>query len=140
VDCAVFIQAHDGATFNTISEQQLSIKSLIGKGVGSIGILSPEDSRPPGCVVFPVASAATVFLHVKGRVDINAELEKVNAKLGKISAAIEKQSKLLADSEYSKKVSATVQEADRKRLVELEAQASSFAETVKQFEHLKLEQ
>jgi len=107
--------------------------------VETITIIGPEDARPAGCVALPIASAATVFLHVKGRVDIDAEIGKAKTKLERAEQGIQKQTKLLADPEYGQKVSETVQETDRKKLADLQLQAQSFAETVKQFEHLKLE-
>jgi valyl-tRNA synthetase len=116
-----------------------SIKSLSGKGVTSIEVLSASDSRPTGCVAYPVSSAATVFLHVKGRVDIDNEIDKANKKLQKTRAAIQKQQKLLNDTAYQQKASVSLQEQDRKKLADLESEANGFEGTIKQFEGLKLE-
>lgn len=120
-------------------EQVQSIKSLSGKGVTGIEVTSGSDARPTGCVAFPVSSAAAVFLHVKGRVDIDDEISKANKKLDKTRAAIAKQQKLLADTNYQQKVAAALQEADKKKLADLESEAKGFEGTIKQFEGLKLE-
>jgi valyl-tRNA synthetase len=116
-----------------------SIKSLSGKGVSSISILSATDARPPGCVVFAVSSAAAVFLHVKGRVDIDSEIQKAVKKLDRTKMGIEKQKKILEDPAYREKVSAGLQEVERRKLGDLEAEKKGFEETIKQFETLKLE-
>jgi valyl-tRNA synthetase len=116
-----------------------SIKSLSGKGVSSLTILSATDSRPPGCVVFAVSSAAAVFLHVKGRVDIDAEIQKAAKKLEKTKTGIEKQKKILADPAYQQKASEELQEVERKKLGDFETEQRGFEETIKQFETLKLE-
>jgi valyl-tRNA synthetase len=116
-----------------------SIKSLSGKGVASISILSANDSRPPGCVVFAVSSSAAVFLHVKGRVDIDGEIEKASKKLQKTKLSIERQNKILNDDDYQKKVSVELQEVERKKLADLKTEERAFEETVKQFETLKME-
>lgn len=116
-----------------------SIKSLSGKGISDITVLSSSDARPAGCVVFPVSSAAAVFLHVKGRVDIDGEIQKASKKLEKIRAGVEKQRKILIDPSYKEKVSEELQNLEKKKLADLEAEQSGFEETIKQFEVLKLE-
>lgn len=105
----------------------------------SIEVIPGSDARPAGCVAFPVSSAAAVFLHVKGRVNLDDEISKANKKLDKTRAAINKQQKLLADPGYQQKVAAALQEADKKRLADLESEANSFTQTIRQFESLKLE-
>jgi valyl-tRNA synthetase len=116
-----------------------SIKSLSGKGVSSLSVLSSTDTRPPGCVVFAVSSAAAVFLHVKGRVDIDGEISKAIKKLEKTKQGIEKQKKILGDESYKEKVSEELQEVEKRKLADLETERSAFEETIKQFEVLKLE-
>lgn len=80
-----------------------------------------------------------MFLYVKGRVDIDAEIVKAQKKLEKIKTATQKQEKMLLDSGYKEKVSAEVQESDHRKLAEAKQEISSFEETIKQFEQLKLE-
>ena len=116
-----------------------SIRSLCGKGVTSISILSSSDSRPAGCVVFAVSSSAAVFLHVKGRVDIDGEISKATKKLEKTKQGIERQKKILGDDGYKEKVSAELQEVEKNKLKDLETEARGFEETIRQFEGLKLE-
>lgn len=122
-----------------MTEQVQSLKSLSGKGVTNIEILSGSEARPSGCVAFSVSSSAAVFLRVKGRVDLDNEIAKANKKLEKTQAAIAKQKKLLADTGYLSKVSESIQEADRKRLLDYESEAKGFEATIKQFEDLKVE-
>ncbi|KAI1468906.1 tRNA synthetases class I-domain-containing protein [Daldinia caldariorum] len=138
-EAKVFVQTYDETAHQTAVEQVQSIKSLSGKGVTGIEVISGSDPRPAGCVAFSVSSAAAVFLHVKGRVDIDSEIAKANKKLDKTRVAIAKQSKLLADPGYQQKVAAALQEADRKKLADLESEAKGFEGTIKQFEGLKLE-
>jgi valyl-tRNA synthetase len=126
-------------TLETVQAQLAAVKSLTGKGVKDIEILGPEAARPAGCVLSPIGSSAAVFLHVKGQVDMDAEIEKARKKLEKARSTIEKQNKILADPGYKAKVAADVQEADRKRIVDLESEAKGFEGTIKQFEQLKLE-
>lgn len=122
-----------------MTSQTQSIKSLSGKGVASVSILEASDSRPPGCVVFAVSASAAVFLHVKGRVDIDGEIQKATKKLEKTRISIEKQNKILNDPTYTEKVSVQLQEVEKKKLADLETERRAFEETIKQFEILKLE-
>jgi valyl-tRNA synthetase len=116
-----------------------SIRSLCGKGVTSISILSSTDSRPSGCVVFAVSSSAAVFLHVKGRVDIDGEIAKASKKLEKTMLGIERQKKILADEGYREKVAPELQVVEERKLGDLEVERKGFEETIKQFEGLKVE-
>ncbi|KAI8632111.1 tRNA synthetases class I-domain-containing protein [Xylariaceae sp. FL1651] len=138
-EAKVFVQTYNETAHQTVTEQVQSIKSLSHKGVTSIEIIPESQGRPAGCVAFPVSSAAAVFLEVKGRVDIDNEIAKATKKLDKTRAAITKQQKLLSDPGYQEKVAAALQEADRKKLGDLESEAKGFEGTIKQFEDLKLE-
>lgn len=102
-------------------------------------VIGPDAPRPAGCVAYPVSTNAAVFLHVRGRVDMDAEIAKAQKKLDKARASVQKQEKLLADAGYREKVSAAVQEADQQRLADAKQEEHSFHETIRQFEQLKLE-
>jgi valyl-tRNA synthetase len=135
----VSIQTYDDASLKTAREELQSIKSLSGKGVTSVEVIDAAAGRPAGCVVWPVSAGAAVFLHVKGRVDIDAEIAKAAKKLEKTGQQIERQRKLISDPKYIEKVLAELQEADKKKLTDLESEAAGFQATIKQFEDLKLE-
>ncbi|KAJ3948036.1 valine--tRNA ligase [Colletotrichum fioriniae] len=135
----IIIQSHDATSHQTINDQVASIKTLSGKGVTGIDIIASDAARPAGCVAFPVASSASVYLHVKGRVDLDAEVEKAKKRLDKARANIDKQHKVLNDPIYKEKVAEAVQKLDKQKLVDLESEARSFEDTIKQFEQLKLE-
>lgn len=138
-EAQVFIQAYDATSHATVTEQVASIRSLSGKGVTALEILTAEAARPAGCVAFTVSGSAAVYLHVKGRVDLDDEIDKAAKKLDKARANIDKTRKLIADPGYQEKVAAATQEADLKRLADLEAEARGFEGTIHQFEQLKLE-
>lgn len=139
VEAKIFIQAYDAAPYKTVSEEKSSIRSLSGKGAMSIEILSPEHARPTGCVAFPVSSAVSVYIHVKDRVDLDDEITKAAKKLEKAQVAVQKQRKLVSDPAYVEKVAVATQDADKKRLADLESEAHGFETTIEQFKQLKLE-
>lgn len=135
----VIIKALNATTLATCTDQASSIKSLGGKGVSNVEVLGPDAARPAGCVAYPVSTDATVFLHVKGRVDLDAEIAKAQKKLDKATANVKKQERNLNTPSYKEKVSEEVQAADQKTLADSKQEVRSFEETIKQFEQLKLE-
>jgi valyl-tRNA synthetase len=139
-DAKVYIQAYDAATHKVASSEVQAIQSLSGKGVTSIAVLDAAAARPAGCVAFPIGAKAAVFLAVKGLVDMDAEIDKARKKLQKSRGALEKQRKILGDPTYREKVAVATQEAERKRLADLESEARGFEGTIEQFEKLKLEE
>ena len=70
---------------------------------------------------------------------MDAEIAKAQKKIEKIQQNMAKQDKILKDPKYTEKVSAEVQESDKKKLAEAQQEIQSFQETIKQFEQLKLE-
>ncbi|KAI7913008.1 valyl-tRNA synthetase [Pyricularia oryzae] len=138
-EAQVFIQCYDDASVATARKELQSIKSLSGKGVTAVQVLEASAKRPAGCVVFPCGSTAAVFLHVKGRVDIDAEIAKAQKKLDRASGQIDRQKKVLNDPKYQEKVTAELQATEKKRLADMESEAEGFKATIKQFEDLKLE-
>lgn len=135
----IAIQALDAPSFQTLTQQVQSISSLSGQVISSKDILSSEDKRPSGCVASTVSSQATVYLVVKGRVDLNAETEKAKSRLEKTQGAIEKQKKSMSVPSYQEKVSQSVQDADKVKLTNLQTEAAALEETIKQFEQLQLD-
>ncbi|KAI1266798.1 tRNA synthetases class I-domain-containing protein [Xylariaceae sp. FL1019] len=138
-EAKVFVQTFNETALQTATEQLQSIKSLSHKAVTSIQIIPGSEGRPAGSVAYPVSSAASVFLEIKGRVDIDGEIEKANKKLEKTRAALTKQQKLISDPKYQEKVTDSLKEQDRQKLADLQSQAEGFEGTIKQFEQLKLE-
>jgi valyl-tRNA synthetase len=138
-EAKIFIQAYDAASHKTVSEEKSSIRSLSGKGAMKIEILSLDHARPTGCVAFPVSSAVSVFIHVKDRVNLDEEITKATKKLENARAAVQKQRKLVSDPAYVEKVAVATQDADKKKLADLESEANGFETTIEQFKQLKLE-
>lgn len=67
-----------------------------------------------GCVVFFVLSVVFVFMYVKGWIDFDDEIIKVNKKLDKVCIVVQKQRKFVLDLMYRDKVVVVMQEVDWK--------------------------
>jgi len=134
-----FVQASDKATHEIAANELQAIRSLAGKGISSIKVLSPTDANPTGCAVYVVSSAVAVFLEVRGRVDVNEEISKAKVKMQKAADMAKKQRKVLDAEDFQTKVSEAVQEDERKKLTEALAAQENYERSIQQFEKLKLE-
>ncbi|KAM3438910.1 hypothetical protein MY4824_002980 [Beauveria thailandica] len=135
----VIIQTFTDAAEETCTKELVSITSLAGKAVNKINMIGANAPRPAGCVAYPVSTAATVFLQVKGRVDMDAEIAKAQKRRDKATQSIQRQEKLLADPIYLQKASEAVRDADEKKLADAKQELASFEATIMQFVQLKLE-
>ncbi|KAM3563587.1 hypothetical protein ARSEF4850_002257 [Beauveria asiatica] len=135
----VIIQTFTDAAEETCTKELVSITSLAGKAVNKINMIGANAPRPAGCVAYPVSTAATVFLQVKGRVDMDAEIAKAQKRRDKATQSIQRQEKLLADPVYLQKASEAVRDADEKKLADAKQELASFEATIMQFVQLKLE-
>lgn len=138
-EAKILIQSHDALSHKIVSEGKSSIRSLSGKGPLDIEILEPDHPRPTGCVAFPVSSLVAVFIHVKDHVDLDSEIIKATTKLEKALSAVQKQRKLVSDPMYIAKVAVATQNADKKKLADLESEVNGLEVTIQQFQELKLE-
>lgn len=138
-NAALTIQLFDQTSYETCTQQLPSIRSLVGKSVSDLSLLSASDPKPSGCVPAPVSSSATVFLTVKGHVDIDAEVEKAQRKLERARELLKKHKDILDAEGYHKNVSEEVFEAQRQKVRNAEAEVREMEASVRGFEGLKLE-
>jgi valyl-tRNA synthetase len=138
-DGTATVQALTPSTFVTATAETQAIKALAGKGVTAVSILGPDSPAPTGCAVYSVGSNATVFLEVKGRVDLDAEIKKGKEKMKKAAEGVEKQRKLLGAPDFEQKVSGAVQQVEKAKLEDFLAEQRNRELSIQQFEQLKLE-
>ncbi|MCJ1478726.1 hypothetical protein MMC13_007410 [Lambiella insularis] len=133
------IQLSSATALATCTEQLASIRSLSGKAAHAIAVLKPHDARPSGCVPFAVNAAATVFLLVKGRINIDQEIEKARRKLERAGEVVKKQEGILRDENYVRKVGEEHKEVERRKLRDAEKEVEEMQRAVEEFELLKVE-
>lgn len=137
---STYIQSLTDAAHSTLSASTSlpSIRSLAGKTVAEISILSPSDPAPTGCAVYTIGSSATAYLDVKGRIEIDKEITKAQDRLAKANDTIARQKKIM-DPEWEEKVSDVVKDQERSKLRDAETEARNWQASIEQFEKLKLE-
>lgn len=133
----LYCQLSDDSNMAVIQEHLGSIKSMSGKGIEKIDVLSKQQSKPVGCVAYNVNSTTAVFLYVQGHVDLDSEITKATSKLEKANAGLQKSQKLLNDEGFAGRVNEAVIEAEKTRLADFEAEVRNTQDMIKQFEELK---
>ncbi|KAF2266081.1 valyl-tRNA synthetase [Lojkania enalia] len=136
-----FIQALDASTHSVLTSATSlpSIRALSGKTISDVSILSPSDPAPTGCAVYTVGASATVFLDIKGRVDIDKEITKAKDRLRKANEVVQKQKKILGMEDFEEKVSEAIKEMEREKLKAAETEGRNWEMSINQFERLKIE-
>ena len=136
------IQLFTPSALSTCKSQIASIKSLSGKAMlgesASISILSAADSKPAGCVVQSVSASAAVYLLVKGRIDIDAEIQKGKEKLAAAQEGLERKRRMVGGEGWEK-MREDAQETERRKLANAEQEVKVLEGSVEQFERLRLE-
>lgn len=136
-DAKAYVQPLNDEASQTASAEQQAIKTLGGKGLAELKVLSKGESLPKDvpCAVYPVSSAAAVFLELKGKVDPAAEIKKTKPKMEKASEEVKAQEKLLGTLQN---VSPSVREKEEVRLRDLMSCQRVYEETMARFETMKL--
>ncbi|KAF2807522.1 uncharacterized protein BDZ99DRAFT_393066, partial [Mytilinidion resinicola] len=135
-----FIHPLDDTTHATLQAptSRSSILSLSSKAISSLTFLAPSDPSPTGSAVYTVGTLATVYLDVKGRIDIDKEIAKAKDRLKKANETVEKQRNIM-DKSWEAKVSEAVKETEREKLRAAELEGGNFAKSsIAQFEMLKI--
>lgn len=137
----IFVQLFDESSYATCTAELPSIRSLVGKiaASSSISLLEPKAPKPAGCVVAGVSASAAVFLQVKGRVDMEAEISKAKSKILKANERVNRQRGIVEDEGWKSKVDAKLQDVEKKKLEDWEAELRELEGSLERWEALKLE-
>lgn len=138
----IHVQLSNPKALETCKAQLASIRSLGGKAMtgstASLDVLGDKNDNPTGCVVQAVSASAAVYLQVKGRIDIDAEIQKAKTRMAKANEGVKRQRKIV-DGEGWTKMKAEVQDIEKSKLKDAEKEVEVLEGSVAQFERLKLE-
>ncbi|KAJ3006608.1 UNVERIFIED_CONTAM: hypothetical protein HDU68_003984 [Siphonaria sp. JEL0065] len=133
----LFVQTKNEALYETLKSDGVTISTGLIKGAKSLQVLSAKEAPPAGCAVTPVSGDCNVYLLVKGMVDFDAEISKLQASKTKTAAVLADLVKKIAAADYQKKVKPEVQEANATKKTTLETELETLATAIKNFESLK---
>ena len=89
VKCSVFLESKNEETASLI-KSQTNVVATLTKGCQSVSAISSTSEVPAGCAVAPVSTTLNAHLLVRGLVNIDNELKKLDKKLDMIQAQINK--------------------------------------------------
>lgn len=86
------------------------------------------DKQPPnGCAILTVTGQCEVHLLLKGLIQVDKELQKLDKKKAQLLQAIEKLNQAMNASDYITKVPAEIQQTNKDKLTESEAEINRIA-------------
>ncbi|VEU21569.1 DEKNAAC102344 [Brettanomyces naardenensis] len=124
--------------YNEIAQDQKdAIRSLV-KAATEVNVVTSASEIPNGCVLDAAAPDCNVHLMVKGAVDIEKEIEKVNKKLTKARGTLNNLNKVMGAEDYQAKASEEAKEKNSKTASSTEADIDGYKATIANLEKLKL--
>lgn len=133
----VFVEANQTEAFETAKSQKDSIVSLI-KAIDEVTVVKAANEIASGCVLKAVNPEVNVHVLVKGHVDIDAEIVKVEKKLEKANKTQQSIEKTMSSKDYEKKANAQAQEANKTKLENTIAEIEGLKTTIENLKKLKL--
>ncbi|KAL2250611.1 UNVERIFIED_CONTAM: Valine--tRNA ligase, mitochondrial 1 [Sesamum indicum] len=131
---AAFVRCRTNDACHIIKKHELEISTLAT--LSSLDVLSEADDAPVGCIVDVVNEALSVYLKLKGNINVEAELEKLKKKMEEIEKQCDGMRKKTSAPGYQEKVPVHIREADEAKLASLLQELLSFKEAS---EHLERE-
>ncbi|ODV81984.1 valyl-tRNA synthetase [Suhomyces tanzawaensis NRRL Y-17324] len=131
----VYVESANDDMFAIASAQQDSIVSLI-KGVEKITVVKDAKDVPSGCALQAIGADCTVHVLVKGQIDLDAEIAKVQKKLGAAREFADKTNEGI--SKFTDKTKESAKESAYKRLEKFTAEIEGYEQTIAILEKLKL--
>lgn len=131
----VYVESSNKESYSIISEQPDSIAALI-KGVESVKVVSSSEEIPSGCALQSINTECSVHVLVKGQVDLDSEITKVQKKLNTIKDLENKA--LEAIGKFTEKTNAEAREAAHKKVENYKAEIEGYEHTIEVLEKLKL--
>lgn len=135
----LIVQVYSDEVYKSLSSEQTSLKSLGGKYCGEITVEASDSAEvPAGCAVSSINADVAVYLKVAGRIDFEAEIGKINAKLDATRAKIEKSQGIMAGPGFTK-ASKDTQEKEQEKVKDAEGEVTRLEAAIKDMERLRLE-
>ncbi|XP_057691094.1 valine--tRNA ligase [Corythoichthys intestinalis] len=128
-DC--YLQCADSATVSLVETCGVQIQTL--SYCQAVVPLSAEQPAPSGCAVAIASDRCTVNLMIKGLIDVDKELSKLQAKKGDLDKMMEKLQEKMAKIDYKEKVPLKVQQQDADKLRQSQTELEKVKEAMDNF-------
>ncbi|KAJ2956002.1 hypothetical protein NQZ79_g8104 [Umbelopsis isabellina] len=132
----VFVQITNPQLATTLKDETQSITTL-AKGVTEVNIIDGADQTPVGCALATLNDEINVLLLVKGQVDIESEVQKLQKKVANVDKSRQGLLKKMSIPDYENKVPADVREINDTKAKALEAELDALNTSIAHFLKLK---
>ena len=127
----VVIKSSDESELNTIKENYFFITKL-----GNLeSIEYGKDMEKPAQSGFRVTGNSEVYMILKGLLDIEAEVKKLQAQLDKVAVELEKMNAKLSNEKFTSKAPAHILERDRRIQKEYQDKFDKLSENIKELQN-----
>ena len=127
----VVIKSSDESELNTIKENYFFITKL-----GNLeSIEYGKDMEKPAQSGFRVTGNSEVYMILKGLLDIEAEVKKLQAQLDKVTVELEKMNAKLSNEKFTSKAPAHILERDRRIQKEYQDKFDKLSENIKELQN-----
>ncbi|XP_053329001.1 valine--tRNA ligase isoform X2 [Spea bombifrons] len=131
-DC--YVKCQDAETRSVVKAYTSYITVL--SSTNSLIILQAEDPAPLGTAVNTASDKATVYLSLKGLIDVEKELSKLQTKRSDLSRQLEKLKERVAGADYRTKVPPAVQQGDSDKIKQIETELQKVEEATVSFQQM----
>ncbi|KAH9252303.1 hypothetical protein BASA81_009756 [Batrachochytrium salamandrivorans] len=136
-NATVYVKAQSTHLHDVFQKQQIIVKTL-AKGTKVFETVPMDGDTPEGCVV-SILPNSTLYLLVKGQMDFDVEIAKLNGKISKITQVSKNLCAIMAGDGYAANVKPEVKESDLVKLNGYEAEIATLQIALANFTKLKSE-
>ncbi|KAG9320556.1 hypothetical protein KVV02_000373 [Mortierella alpina] len=128
---------HGSAEIAKLLKSEEAGIATLTKGSKACKVVTDVAEIPEGCASQTVQEGCSVYLLVKGMVDVDAEVQKIEKKLAKVQKAKDDLLKKTQDANYLNKVKAEIRELNDAKLKDYEAEIATLTGGIDTFLKLK---
>jgi len=132
-DVQVFAHSSDEAERAMLASQAPTIIGMV-KGCSAVDVVGNVDDVPGGCGSQVLSSSLVIYILIKGKVNLDEEIDKCEKKLVLVIQSAEKLRKTVMDE---KNVPENVREANKEKLETYEAEIAVLTQAKEMFASLK---
>ena len=133
----VFIKSTSNQITKLINDNLLSTKTLMYAKQLQLKVLGAGEAVPAGCVVSVINEECSVYLLVRGFVDLDSEISKLEQKLEKVTQTKNQLEERMTSSNYEQKVKSEVREADSAKMSSMTVEIEAITKGIHNFTLLK---
>lgn len=119
-----------------VQTEEASIKALV-KGCSELNVIPKTEASPEGCSISVINEDVSILVLIKGHVDVDVEVGKLEKKKQKTEQLIASIQKLKAGATYETKVPASVRETNEQKLRTYEEEIEALTTAMQNFLKLK---